>query len=154
MDLAVMWIISEALDVIQILLQYQMDLNLPLLEWDGLDPTKLSEIRWIWFHKGHLDGLEHVTQIDLSEKMTRLLSDGLDRGVCLWMDLSAWDYPKKQGIYSDARCSIPGVTTVKQSGEGPPLSDTYSDTRCHNPGVTKEKQIKKELFIVSRIIEL
>ena len=48
--------------------------------------------------------------------------------------------PQKPGIYTDARCSIPGVTTVKQSREGPPLSDTYSHARCHIPGVTKDKQ--------------
>ena len=106
-------------------------------------PTPLSDNQMDLISQGAfrwISALQHVTQMDLSDLETRLLSEGLDRGAHIQMDLSAWAYPKKQGIYSDARSNIPGVTTVKQSGEGPPLSATYSDARCQIPGVTKDKQ--------------
>ena len=47
---------------------------------------------------------------------------------------------RNEKLYSDARCHIPGVATVKQSQLGTPLSDTYNDARCHIPGMTMEKQ--------------
>ena len=81
--------------------------------------------------------------MDLSDWDTRLLLDGFDRGAHIQMDFSVWAYPKKQGIYSDARSNIPGVPTVKQSGEGPLLNDTYSDARCNIPGVTKGNKIQE-----------
>ena len=54
-------------------------------------------------------------------------------------------------LYSDARCHIPGVTAVKQSQEGTPLSDTYSDARCHIPGVTTDKQNIQEASRVNKL---
>ena len=79
--------------------------------------------------------------MDLSDEVTRLLSDGLDRGAHIQMDLSVSAYPRKlKKLYSDARCHILGVTTVKQSQDGTLLSDIYSDVRCHSPCVAMDKQ--------------
>ena len=58
-----------------------------------LFPTTLSEIRWTLSHEGHSDGLEHVTQMDLSDEVTRLLSDGCDRGAHIQMDLECMILP-------------------------------------------------------------
>ena len=86
MDLVVMCIMSEGLDVIQLLQQ---------LESEGLDP-RLNQVksdlisqgtfRWTWMCQP--DGLEWWG--------TRLLSDGLDRGAYIQKELSVWAYPGKK----------------------------------------------------------
>ena len=91
--------------------------------------------------------------MDMSDKVTRLLSDRLDRGIHIQMDLSAWVYPRKwKKKYGDVTFNIPGVTTVKQSQDGTHLNDTYSDARCQIPGVTTEKQ--KNVQKVNKIDQL
>ena len=70
----------EGLDVLQSLHQ---------LELKGFDPSlNPSEIRWTLFHKGCSEGLEDVTQMDMSDMVARLLSNGPDKGACTQKDLS------------------------------------------------------------------
>ena len=57
-----------------------------------------------------------------------------------WCDYSQVELSSNSSEWhSDARCHISGVTTVKQSWVGSPLSDTDSDARCHIPSVTMDK---------------
>ena len=53
---------------------------------------------------------------------------------------------RNEKLYSDARCHIPGVTTVKQSQEGTSFSDTYKHVRCHILHVTMDKQNQEGIF--------